>query len=920
MKKNLILFVILLSLLLIFFLPFTNPSIQNQLNDSSTSKNFSGTGSWSNLTYIQLPKSATINSTTLNLTGYGVSGNASICYQESANVSTACGGLNTGIYGSSGTWTNLSKTYDGDWDTYGKTTSADVFVYANYSKPTNSLNSSLWQVKDQDAIINLTIPNNCWSQSYLQFRGWIDAFVGPFTRVYWHCYNGTAWQQLRVSSNQEGYIAYVYEEAMIWNITSVTYPSNVTLQVNNSYIFNQTGIFSTQNQTIDFKGNVTEFLSGCTAVNGYCDLPLNISATDGLVQISAININYTTPVPSINITYPINNSNTTNTQLNVNYTITNASINSCWWTNNSGLSNHSITCGNNITGQTWNEGLNTIKVFINNTENQVNSSSINFRLDTTAPNLSISFPVDFTSYNYHNQTLNFLASDSGVGLSSCWKRLNSGANITIDCAINSTVNETDESTIDGSNTIYLWANDTLNNVVSTSITFGISTVGPAITLNYPTDNKYLNNRTTYFNFTSVDLDGLSQCQLYGNWSGTWAKNFTWVNPTNNTMNFTIINLIEGRYKWNIWCNDTLGNPSWALTNFTVNIDLTNPNVTINRITTILDSKAITFNSTNSDNFGLNTCKYSIYNSLGVIDALNENVSFTCSNQEVSAVVSAYDTYTLRVYAKDLAGNEIYNTKTFTVSTTPVTPPGGGGGGESPKESSTIALINLNETSQFPINRCVLYARIREFCQDKIDCFLTQDKKSELLTNLSGDGIILNTEDLELWIKQYNENKLEVIKMLDSDIKKYGLFTGIIQISTPGFEISPKTLDPFFTFILFGTENRYLVKSNRVLKNASVLSGSDEQIGIILTSDTTASVILNVANISFSSRTFLGTINYVSSDGSSAFQTVSLRVVNLKSPITLITGGIIIFVVVISIYKRKKFKSFGKSILNKLKAK
>lgn len=56
------------------------------------------------------------------------------CYQEFANQTTACGGLNTGGYASS----NLFN--DGDWSTN------DVFANFNYTIP-NSVNNALWQIK-----------------------------------------------------------------------------------------------------------------------------------------------------------------------------------------------------------------------------------------------------------------------------------------------------------------------------------------------------------------------------------------------------------------------------------------------------------------------------------------------------------------------------------------------------------------------------------------------------------------------------------------------------------------------------------------------------------------------------------------------------------------------------------------------------
>jgi len=214
LKKSIYLFLIIISSLFIIMLSgVVLPSEQNQFNDSSTSKTFGKSGEWSSTVYINLLKDSVISNATLKLIG-----KTGFTYQENADS-----------YSSTGTWNNLEYTYDGDWDTYGSTSSGDVYLYINYTKPSNALSSSLWQVKDQDATINLTIPNECWSQSPLQFRGWIDAFVGPSTRVYWHCYDGTSWQELRVSGVEDGYYAYLYEEAMLW----AEYPSNVTFDIGN---------------------------------------------------------------------------------------------------------------------------------------------------------------------------------------------------------------------------------------------------------------------------------------------------------------------------------------------------------------------------------------------------------------------------------------------------------------------------------------------------------------------------------------------------------------------------------------------------------------------------------------------------------------------------------------------------------------
>ena len=61
------------------------------------------------------------------------------CYQETANVSTACGGLSTGSYSDNTT---------------------SIF-YINYTKPSQTTNSSLWQVKHGTINQNVSL-SSCW--------------------------------------------------------------------------------------------------------------------------------------------------------------------------------------------------------------------------------------------------------------------------------------------------------------------------------------------------------------------------------------------------------------------------------------------------------------------------------------------------------------------------------------------------------------------------------------------------------------------------------------------------------------------------------------------------------------------------------------------------------------------------------------
>ncbi|GAG83661.1 unnamed protein product, partial [marine sediment metagenome] len=80
------------------------------------------------------------------------------CYQETANVSTACGGLSTGSYVFDVTFSNPENLIDGNWST-----ASGGNWSVNYTIPVNT-ESALIQIKDSDVgTINYTIPSDCLS-------------------------------------------------------------------------------------------------------------------------------------------------------------------------------------------------------------------------------------------------------------------------------------------------------------------------------------------------------------------------------------------------------------------------------------------------------------------------------------------------------------------------------------------------------------------------------------------------------------------------------------------------------------------------------------------------------------------------------------------------------------------------------------
>jgi hypothetical protein len=252
-------------------------------------------------------------------------------------------------------------------------------------------------------------------------------------------------------------------------------------------------------------------------------------------------------------------------------------------------------------------------------------------------------------------------------------------------------------------------NYTLNVDVSTAIT----------TLNYPSNNSWLNNGTNVnFNCTT-EGDNLDSEFFYGNFTGTWKLNNSKIGITSGSINTFKLNLSDNRYSWTCGANKTTDGTIVLSQygNYTFFIDTIKPVPFINSITTTAGSQTISFNSTATDT-NLDSCKYSIYNSTNGIDGLNNNITFICNTNPYYATTTAYGNFTLRVYAKDLALNENYTDLNFTTSASVgITIIGGGGGSGTTKEIATnfsITSINLQNSLDNALAKDSKKARTKPF--------------------------------------------------------------------------------------------------------------------------------------------------------------------------------------------------------------
>ena len=257
--------------------------------------------------------------------------------------------------------------------------------------------------------------------------------------------------------------------------------------------------------------------------------------------------------------------------------------------------------------------------------------------------------------------LNYTVIDAGSGVDSCWYKVTNSSTVLID---NITMVDCTNTTFalpggDFNYNLTLYSNDTINNLGSSVVIFGIRTIVPSTILDTPINHQNLSSGTNvYFNFTSADDDGVDTCQLWHNNTGTWHKNYTWVGPTSGVMNFTILDLSENTFIWNVWCNDTVNNYDFSLSNFTLTIDETNPQITLVYPTnTSYTSIQIELNFSYSDT-NVASCWYSI-------DGGATNITHTsCAN--LTGLNSGQGSSTWLVGINDSAGNKNSSSVVFFV--------------------------------------------------------------------------------------------------------------------------------------------------------------------------------------------------------------------------------------------------------------
>jgi parallel beta-helix repeat protein len=479
----------------------------------------------------------------------------------------------------------------------------------------------------------------------------------------------------------DNHTVYINRSYILANVTAhaictgaVSCLQNITIQLFNSsrVLINSSTINNNENFYLNFTNGTSGYASGIYYIGAYaCN---NLTNTCNITTNRTIYLD--TITPNATLLSPTNNTLSTNVTYNFTVNLSDNILSpSVGGVANATLYIYNQTGDlyNRTTSENYDQGTANAILgipvtlidgiyswfyrIIDYALNEFQSDTWNLTVDSHAPILIINYPISGGTYAPTPTLIDFNYTALDSHLDSCWYRNETMTyNISLPGCINTSI-----AWPEGVHTLHLWANDSLGNVSYTNVTFLIT--NPTVTLRNPINNSYLPYDTNIlFNYTVLSSAELNNCDLWGTWNGGWHKNQTNSTAVSNVTqnNFTTINIPDGHYFWNVFCNDSIGVGKFAMDNFTLTIDTIYPTVNITSPLNATDLSTTnlwinyTYNDTNMD-----SCWWT--NNSGAI-----NHSITCGTNISYTAIEGINNIT--VYVNDSAGHINNSTIAFYLDT------------------------------------------------------------------------------------------------------------------------------------------------------------------------------------------------------------------------------------------------------------
>ena len=232
-------------------------------------------------------------------------------------------------------------------------------------------------------------------------------------------------------------------------------------------------------------------------------------------------------------------------------------------------------------------------------------NNFTFFVDSIKPSVILKSPINNYNTSRVNLTLNWTAYDNLDDSLLCNVTLDGVVNVSSIESLNGlNANVSVNGFRDGNHT---WNVTCIDNATNSNISdtwlFYIDNTPPTVTLDIANDSWFNYGEITLL-FTATDITGIDSCTLFGNFNGTeYRTNMTKGGISSGVQNSFVINLTNGTYLWDVYCNDTVGNLGYNATNFTFHVDTIKPwiNLTHPLNNSYVPSVNVTFNWTTFDN-------------------------------------------------------------------------------------------------------------------------------------------------------------------------------------------------------------------------------------------------------------------------------------------------------------------------------
>ena len=209
------------------------------------------------------------------------------------------------------------------------------------------------------------------------------------------------------------------------------------------------------------------------------------------------------------------------------------------------------------------EGMNNLTLYIYYNY-MLYSDIVYFTVDTTAPEIDIVSPKNYSEYQYTSMPLwfNISVSDDYSEIDSCWYNFNGLNNMTMIELNNSYFYTLNNSMTEGIYITNFYCNDTLNNVAHTNVEFIVNyTIAPTYTEKYITDFNLINDNMTIWIIASDDNSSIQTTNMF-------KYNDVYYDSINNNGNYSLtFNMTSGGSIIYVYLKDIVNNTNIILLEF-----------------------------------------------------------------------------------------------------------------------------------------------------------------------------------------------------------------------------------------------------------------------------------------------------------------------------------------------------------------